>query len=44
MVMQLVSGDPNSNPEEARAYLPKLGEAERADFEELFAYVEAQNG
>ncbi|WP_050603761.1 plastocyanin/azurin family copper-binding protein [Ruegeria sp. 6PALISEP08] len=44
MVMLLVVGDPNSNLEEAKAYLPKLGEAEQAGFEELFAYMEAQNG
>ncbi|MFY2822558.1 plastocyanin/azurin family copper-binding protein [Ruegeria sp. MALMAid1280] len=44
MVMLLVVGDPSSNLEEAKAYLPKLGEAEQAGFEELFAYMEAQNG
>ncbi len=44
MVMLLVVGDPSSNLEEAKAYLPKLGEAERVGFEELFAYMEAQNG
>ncbi len=44
MVMLLVVGDPSSNLEEAKAYLPKLGDAERAGFEELFAYMEGQNG
>ncbi|WP_052265425.1 plastocyanin/azurin family copper-binding protein [Ruegeria sp. ANG-R] len=44
MVMLLVVGDPGANLEEAKAYLPKLGEAERAGFEELFAYLEARNG
>ncbi|MES0826839.1 hypothetical protein [Ruegeria sp. SCP11] len=44
MVMLLVVGDPSSNLEEARAYLPKLGEAERAGFEELFAQLEDPNG
>ncbi|WP_298850048.1 plastocyanin/azurin family copper-binding protein [uncultured Ruegeria sp.] len=44
MVMLLVVGDPSSNLKEAKAYLPKLGDAERAGFEELFAYLEAQNG
>ena len=44
MVMLLVVGDPSSNLEEAKAYLLKLGEAERVGFEELFAYMEAQNG
>lgn len=44
MVMLLIVGDPSSNLEEARAYLPKLGEAERAEFEELFDQLEDQNG
>lgn len=44
MVMLLIVGDPSSNLEEARAYLPKLGEAERAGFEELFDQLEDQNG
>ena len=44
MVMLLVVGDPSSNLEEARAYLPKLGEAERAGFEELFEQLEDPNG
>ncbi|WP_170405658.1 plastocyanin/azurin family copper-binding protein [Ruegeria arenilitoris] len=44
MVMLLIVGDPSSNLEEARAYLPKLGEAERAGFEELFEQLEDQNG
>ncbi|NOD64390.1 MULTISPECIES: plastocyanin/azurin family copper-binding protein [unclassified Ruegeria] len=44
MVMLLVVGDPNSNLEEARAYLPKLGEAEQAGFEALFEQLENQNG
>lgn len=44
MVMLLVVGDPGVNLEEAKAYLPKLGEAERVGFEELFDYLEAQNG
>ncbi|SDX88530.1 pseudoazurin [Ruegeria halocynthiae] len=44
MVMLLVVGDPSSNLKEAKAYLPKLGEAERAGFEELFAQLEAKNG
>jgi pseudoazurin len=44
MVMLLVVGDPNSNLEEARAYLPKLGEAEQAGFKELFEQLEGQNG
>ncbi|MEX0308042.1 MAG: plastocyanin/azurin family copper-binding protein [Ruegeria sp.] len=44
MVMLLVVGDPSSNLEEARDYLPKLGEAEQAGFEELFDHLEAQNG
>lgn len=42
--MLLIVGDPSSNLEEARAYLPKLGEAERAGFEELFDQLEDQNG
>ncbi len=44
MVMLLVVGDPSTNLEEARAYLPKLGEAERAGFEELFEQLENPNG
>ncbi|WP_170336277.1 plastocyanin/azurin family copper-binding protein [Ruegeria arenilitoris] len=44
MVMLLIVGDPSSNLEEARAYLPKLGEAEQAGFEELFEQLEDQNG
>lgn len=44
MVMLLIVGDPSSNLEEARAYLPKLGEAERAGFEELFEHLEDQHG
>ncbi|WP_170755264.1 plastocyanin/azurin family copper-binding protein [Ruegeria lacuscaerulensis] len=44
MVMLLVVGDPNANLENARVHLPNLGEAERAEFEELFTYLEAQNG
>lgn len=44
MVMLLVVGDPSANLDEARAYLPKLGEAERAGFEELFERLEAENG
>jgi pseudoazurin len=44
MVMLLVVGDPNTNLEDARAHLPELGEAERVGFEELFTYLEAQNG
>ena len=44
MVMLLVVGDPSVNMEEAKEYLPKLGEAERRGFEELFAVLEGQNG
>ncbi|WP_170763466.1 plastocyanin/azurin family copper-binding protein [Ruegeria lacuscaerulensis] len=44
MVMLLVVGDPSVNLEEARAYLPKLAEAERVEFEKLFAALEGQNG
>ncbi|MCG7521471.1 plastocyanin/azurin family copper-binding protein [Ruegeria sp. Ofav3-42] len=44
MVMLLVVGDPGVNLEGAKAYLPKLGEAERQGFEELFAELEGRNG
>lgn len=44
MVMLLIVGNPSSNLEEARAYLPKLGESERVGFEELFELLEEQNG
>ncbi len=44
MVMLLVVGDPSVNLDEAQAYLPKLADAERVEFEKLFAILEGQNG
>lgn len=44
MVMLLVVGDPTANLEDAKAYLPKLGEVEQAGFEALFEQLEDQNG
>lgn len=44
MVMLLVVGDPAANLAAAQAYLPKLAEAERVEFEKLFAHLEDQHG
>ncbi len=44
MVMLLVVGDPTGNLDAARAHVSKLSDAERVEFEALFAELEVQDG